>query len=300
MPEAFRRIHFVADRGDARLRLDQVLVRRVKEVTRMSRSRAQAWIEGGAVLVDGSPALRPAMRVRETAVVEIVLPDSAERRTTPEPEDGPLDILYEDHELIAINKPPGVVVHPSYKNTSGTVLNALLHRLRDRPDVRPGIVTRLDKDTSGVMLVALTPGVHARLQRSSVRKEYLAVVRGVPMPVSGTIDLALGRDPDDRRRIVADVEGIPSTTHYEVLSRQDDLSLVRCELVTGRTHQIRVHLAARGWPIVGDAVYGVVDVRIARVALHAWRLRLTHPMTGEPLVVEAPLPADMVTLVASS
>jgi 23S rRNA pseudouridine1911/1915/1917 synthase len=296
MPEAPRRIHFVADRGDARLRLDQVLVRRVKEVSRMSRSRAQAWIECGAVLVDGSPALRPAMRVRDTAVVEIMLPDSVERRTTPEPEDRPLDILYEDQQLVAINKPPGVVVHPSYKNTSGTVLNALLHRLRDRPEVRPGIVTRLDKETSGVMLVALTPGVHARLQRSAVRKEYLAVVRGVPVPPGGTIDLALGRDPDDRRRIVADVEGIPSTTHYEVVSTRDDLSLVRCELVTGRTHQIRVHLAARGWPIVGDAVYGVIDARIARVALHAWRLRLAHPVTGEPIDIEAPLPADLAAL----
>ena len=296
MPEGPRRIQFVADRGDARLRLDQVLVRRVSDITRMSRSRAQAWIETGAVLVNGSAASRPAMRVREGARVEIALPDSAEQRTRPEPEDRALDILYEDDHLLAINKPAGLVVHPSYKNASGTILNAVLGRLRDRRDVHPGIVTRLDKETSGVLLVALTPGVHARLQRERMRKEYLAIVAAAPVPLRGTIDLPLGRDAGDRRRVIVAADGLPATTHYEVLSTTGGLSLVRCELETGRTHQIRVHLAAKGWPIIGDTVYGVADDRMSRVALHAWRLQLRHPVSGEPLDIAAPIPGDIGAL----
>src|ERR671911_3230801 len=141
MPESPRRIHFVADRGDARLRLDRVLVRRVVDVSRMSRSRAQEWIETGLVLVDGSPVARPAIHVREGAAIEIALPDSTELRLRPEAENRALEVLYEDEHLIAINKPPGLVVHPSYKNPSGTLLNALLGRFGDRPSLRPGIVT---------------------------------------------------------------------------------------------------------------------------------------------------------------
>jgi 23S rRNA pseudouridine1911/1915/1917 synthase len=293
MPEPPRGIHFIADRGDARLRLDQVLVRRVTAVARMSRSKAQEWIESGAVLVDGVPAARPALRVREGAAVFVALPESAQPRTRPAPEDLPLAVLHEDAHLIAINKPAGLVVHPSFKNTSGTVLNALLGRFRSRADVRPGIVTRLDKDTSGVMLVALTAGVHARLQRVPPRKDYLAIVAGTPKPRSGTIDSALGRDRNDRRRMTVADDGVPSTTRYELLSSRNGVSLVRCELVTGRTHQIRVHLAARGWPIVGDAVYGVADDRIIRVALHSWRVKLCHPVSGAVLELTAPLPDDM-------
>jgi 23S rRNA pseudouridine1911/1915/1917 synthase len=299
MPEPPRRIHFVADRGDARLRLDQVLVRRVVEVTRMSRSRAQEWIETGAVMVDGSPAARSAMRVREGAAIDIALPDSAKARVQPGPEDLALDILYEDDHLMAINKPTGLVVHPSYKNASGTLLNALLGRFRARRDVRPGIVTRLDKDTSGVLLVALTPGVHARLQRQRLHKQYLAIVAGRPAARRGTIELTLGRDAHDRRRMAIVEDGLPSTTHYEVISSMDDVSLVRCELVTGRTHQIRVHLAACGWPIVGDTVYGAADERIARPALHSWRVQLLDPITGAPIEISAPMPEDMKAVVRS-
>jgi 23S rRNA pseudouridine1911/1915/1917 synthase len=299
MPEPPRRIHFVADRGDARLRLDQVLVRRVVDVARMSRSRAQDWIETGLVLVDGSPAARPAVRVREGAAIEIALPDSAEPRMRPAAEHRALDVLYEDDHLIAINKPPGLVVHPSYKNASGTVLNAVLGRFAERPGLRPGIVTRLDKDTSGVLLVALTPGIHAHLQRERLEKHYLAIVSGTPQPRSGTIDLALDRDPHDRRRMTTVDEGLPSMTRYEVISVSGHVSLVRCELVTGRTHQIRVHLAASGWPIIGDTCYGVADDRITRPALHSWRVRLRHPVTGEELEVTAPMPQDMGAVVRS-
>ena len=167
--------------------------------------------------------------------------------------------------------------------------------------MRPGLVSRLDKDTSGVVVIALSPGVHARIQRDTragrVTKEYLAIVRGTPQPAEGAITLPLAHDPADRRRIVVSEDGAPSETRYRVLSTHETHSLVHCELVTGRTHQIRVHLAARAWPIVGDATYGSPDPSIARQALHAWRVTLPHPASREPLIIEAPMPRDMQTLI---
>mgnify|MGYP006195725605 CR=1 FL=1 len=299
MPDGPGRIRFVADRGDARLRLDQALVRRAGEVSRMSRVRAQAWIEAGAVRVDGVAAPRSSIRLREGAVVEVDLPASAQRRSRPAPQELAIEILYEDEHLLAVNKPAGQVVHPSYRNAAGTLLNGVLWHLRGRAGTRPGIVSRLDKGTSGVLLVALAPSVHAALQRAAtagrVRKEYLAVVCGVPEPRRAEIRLPLARDPDDRRRVTVQEHGSESVTRYEVIAGGDGRSLVRCELVTGRTHQIRVHLAARGWPIVGDALYGG-DGTLARPALHAWRVRFRHPVTGAAMEITAPLPIDLPLL----
>ena len=296
MPDPPETIQFVADRGDARLRLDQVLVRRIRYNTRMSRHVAQQWIGAGAVSVDGQVARRPAARVREGAAVEVALPPTAARRATPEPEAIDLQVLYEDDAFIAINKPAGVVVHPSYKQLTGTLLNAVLWRMRDRPGVRPGILTRLDKETSGIVIVALRPQVHAAMQRQSasglIRKEYLALVRGTPRPTRDSIREPLGRDPGDRRRVIVTPGGAPSETRYQVVAAGTALSLVRCELVTGRTHQIRVHLSSRGWPILGDRVYGGGD-EIPRQALHAWRMVLPHPVTSAELLIEAPVPDDM-------
>jgi 23S rRNA pseudouridine1911/1915/1917 synthase len=196
------------------------------------------------------------------------------------------------------------VAHPTYKQTSGTVLNGLLWHIRDRASITPGILTRLDKDTSGLMVVALSPVVHAAMQRDAaagrLRKEYLAAVTVTPDPPSGTITLALARDPHDRRRVVPSPDGAPSETRYEVLSPSPHGALVRCELVTGRTHQIRVHLSARGWPIVGDRVYGTADDRIGRQALHAWRVTMPHPVTRVEMSFEAPPPKDMAALSAFS
>lgn len=218
-------------------------------------------------------------------------------RRRPQPEEGPLTIIYEDDWMLVADKPPGVVVHPTYKNTSGTLLNAVLWRVRDRPGAQPGILTRLDKDTSGLVVIALTPDVHATMQKDAsagrTTKQYLAIVVGAPDPTQGEIVLPLARDSGDRRRVVVTPEGAPCQTRYQVLSTHEGYSLVRCELVTGRTHQIRVHLAARGWPILGDRVYGAPDARIARQALHAWRVSLSHPATRQPLEFEAPIPADM-------
>ena len=201
--------------------------------------------------------------------------------------------------MLVVNKPAGMVVHPTYRNVTGTVLNGLLWRFRDRGDITPGLVS-LDKGTSGVLLVALSPGAHARIQRDAhagrVTKEYVAIVRGTPDPAEGVISLPLRRDTADRRRVVVDQEGAPSQTRYRVVSIDKGCSRVVCELVTGRTHQIRVHLASRGWPIVGDTTYGEPYPRIARQALHASRITFLHPRSGKQQSIEAPLPADMAGL----
>ena len=219
------------------------------------------------------------------------------RRPRPEPEALPVAIVYEDDSLIAIDKPPGMVVHPTYKNWSGTLLNGLLWHVRGRAGIDPSIVTRLDKDTSGVVLVALKPELHAQIQHDGaagrVKKEYLVVVRGTPDPARGSIALPLARSPEDRRLVIVTAAGQHSQTDYEVLSTVDGYSLVRCELVTGRTHQIRVHLAERGWPVAGDPTYGEAHPALTRQALHAWRVTLPHPLTRELLQLEAPVPRDL-------
>ena len=296
--------HFVADEGDARSRLDRILVRHVRSVSRFSRSLAQQWIYDGAVSVNGALARRPSDRVRAGAFVEVRFSDTVVLRTRPAPESLPLRVLYEDDAVMVVDKDAGTVVHPSYKRASGTLLNAVLARIAGRPGLQPGILTRLDKDTSGLVLLAMTPAVHASLQRAAgsglVRKEYLAAVAGRPVPPAGRIVHPLARDPDDRRRMTVSDGGAPSETRYEIVSTHRhgarDECLLRCELVTGRTHQIRVHLRASGWPIIGDPVYGTRDDRIGRQALHAWRLSFPHPSTDGRIEIESPVPADMASL----
>jgi len=230
-----------------------------------------------------------------------------------------VDILLEDDHLLAVNKPAGIVIHPSYKNVAGTLLDALRAYAYDWPaDERPSIVGRLDKLTSGIVIVAKTAAAHTSLQHAmaahETEKDYLAVVYGQVDVASGEIGLRLRHDPKDRRMIIASSDcGVTSLTRFERLATVDapdaGLSLLRCRLVTGRRHQIRVHLAASGWPIVGDPVYGearwsaVHDPALAaalqafpRQALHAWRVAFTHPITRERLIIEAPLPRDLEDL----
>ena len=211
----------------------------------------------------------------------------------------PLPLLFEDDHLLIVDKPAGLVVHPAYKNPSGTLLDELGARGWP-PGTRPSIVGRLDRVTSGLVIVAKTAEAHARLQRAlasgDAEKIYLAVVRGTT-PAAGVIDLPLASDPADRRRRAVSPAGAPSVTAFERVDTGADasgtVSRLTCRLVTGRRHQIRVHLAARGWPIVGDATYGTALEGFPRIALHAWRTAFVHPMTGEPLEVEAPLPPDL-------
>jgi 23S rRNA pseudouridine1911/1915/1917 synthase len=299
-------------------RLDLFLASACSDLTR---SRIRKLIQEGAVRVAGGVA-RPSRPVRSGEEVEVEVPEP--RKTPLEAEDIPLAILYEDSELLAIDKPPGIVVHPSPGHGSGTLVNALLHHVRDLAgvggDLRPGIVHRLDRDTSGVLLVAKTDRAHASLSRQmkkrTMRKEYLALVAGSPRVRKGDVALPIGRDPHDRKKMRAfraTSEELPAgvreaKTLFE-LEREFPalgLALLRCRLITGRTHQIRVHLAAAGLPVVGDPVYGrarfdrVKDAALRRrlesfprQALHAERVCFRHPATNEAVEIVAPIPEDL-------
>jgi 23S rRNA pseudouridine1911/1915/1917 synthase len=306
----------VADRGDAGRRLDHVLTRHLSDLRTVTRTSVQRSIRNGQVRVNGAVVTRTAARTAAGDVVSVTLPELKRARMSPE--ELPLDVLFEDDALLILNKPAGLVVHPTYRHMSGTVLNGLLSRARGwPPGARPSIVGRLDKLTSGIVVAAKTAASHAALQRAMAspraEKDYLAIVYGLVSPPRGTIDLRLSRAPGDRRRVVASADGLPSTTRYERIARSaapcGRFSLVRCRLATGRMHQIRVHLAARQWPIVGDPKYGeprwpeLEDPLLAerlrafpRQALHAWRLRLAHPISGGELRIEAPVPDDFASL----
>jgi len=212
-----------------------------------------------------------------------------------------LEILFEDECLVVVNKPAGIVVHPTYRNLDGTLIDELRERC---PGASLAAVGRLDKLTSGVVLVAKTAEVHALMQKRwhQADKVYVAVVQGLVEPDRGEIDQPLGTDPADRRRRMIRLDGAPSVTRFECVARSPSTarSLVRCRLLTGRRHQIRVHLAARGWPVVGDAVYGQALPGFPRHALHAWRLVLPHPLAQTAVIVEAPLHADFKTLLSAS
>jgi 23S rRNA pseudouridine1911/1915/1917 synthase len=306
-----------ADRGDAGQRLDLVLRRHLHDLRHATRTRLQGWIVDGRVTVNGIAVRRTSARTAFGDLVIVELPDAARRRATLA-EQKTLSVLYEDEHLLVVDKPAGMVAHPTYKHDGGTLLNALLWLARDWPaGTRPSLIGRLDKLTSGVVLVARSAATHARLQRimssPDSEKDYLAVVYGRVNEQGGRINLPLGRDQQDLRRVaVSRTAGASSVTLFERLASVGSLSLLRCRLVTGRRHQIRVHLAARGWPIVGDPTYG--DSRVSaiddptlsiaavfpRQALHSWRVAFAHPFTGARVEVEAPIPADLQKLLTAS
>jgi 23S rRNA pseudouridine1911/1915/1917 synthase len=308
------------DRGDTGLRIDLVLRRHLTDVGTATRTRVQAWIEGGRVTLNGRLVRRVATRAAPGDVLTVALPAEVSRPPMA-PEDLPVRVLYEDEHLLVVDKPAGMVVHPTHRHLAGTMMNALLWYARTWPPTsRPSIVGRLDKLTSGLVVVARTAAIHAALQRTwssnKTAKDYLALVYGRVSSSRGVIELGLRRDPADRRRVIASATlGAPSITRFERAGRAPaprvGLSLLRCRLVTGRTHQIRVHLATKGWPIVGDPVYGSprwkeVDDRplaealqsFPRQALHAWRVALVHPVTERRLLVESPVPDDLAGLIA--
>ncbi len=282
-----------------------------------SRSRIQQWIDSGAVTVNGKPSKSKAYLMLGDRID--VQPEPAPEELAFAPADVPLDIVFEDDTLLVINKPAGLVVHPAAGNWSGTVLNGLLHRYPDaRRLPRAGIVHRLDKETSGLMVVARTLTAQTdlvrQLQARTVKRTYLALVWGEP-PEKDTIDAPIGRDPRERTRmaVIESASGKPARTHFTTLQTVDigrgAISLVKCQLETGRTHQIRVHFQALGYPLVGDPVYSravtrgraqvirsPLPVPFVRQALHAYRLGLVHPLDGRTLQWQISPPDDMLEL----
>jgi 23S rRNA pseudouridine1911/1915/1917 synthase len=304
---------FTVDDRLAGLRLDRCITAFHGE---WSRSRVRRLIDDGHVLLNGKPG-KPATTVAAGDLIEVDEPPP--RLLDLAAEDIPLVILYEDAELLVLDKPPGLVIHPAAGNRSGTLVNALLQHCDDLSGIggaeRPGIVHRLDKDTSGLMVVAKTERAHLRLslafRRREVEKRYLAVCFGLPAAVNGVIEGAVGRHPTERKRMAVVAGGRQARTLYRVVEKLVGTSLIECRPVTGRTHQIRVHLAHVGNAIVGDPLYAGRQWRnlaehrhqhacrdFPRQALHAWRLAFDHPVTGERVDFEASPPADFQDLVA--
>ena len=304
--------HFTLDAETRGLRLDQALARLAPD---HSRSFLAGLIEQGRVSIDGRKVTKPSQRLPETGRITLEIP--AARPVDVGPQDLPLTILYQDDDLAVIDKPAGLVVHPAAGHPDSTVVNALLFHLQDLSGVggelRPGIVHRLDKDTSGVMVVAKNDAAHRHLTEQwatdRVIKEYNALVYGTPKDVRGSVEKPIGRDSRDRKRMAVATAGRQARTDYEVLEPLRYVSLLRCRLRTGRTHQIRVHLKALGHPIVGDPVYsgpqwrGIPDKKLQKLlsafprqALHAARISFPHPRSGELKTFEAPLPADFQRL----
>ena len=289
------RLTLTADRPGERA--DALLARLVPDLTR---SAAQKLLERGAVTLNGGPA-RKNDRPDPGDVLEVVLPDPEPIDLVPQ--DIPLDVVYEDGDVIVVNKPVGLVVHPAPGHPDGTLVNALLYHCGTslsgiNGELRPGIVHRIDRDTSGLIIAAKNDRAHlalaAQLQDHSLARTYEAVAVGGLREDSGTVDAPIGRHPVDRKKMAVDRKnGREAITHWTVLARYPGYTHVECRLETGRTHQIRVHLASIGHPLLGDTVYGAKKPvpGLAGQCLHARRLRFVHPSTGEPVELECPLPA---------
>lgn len=289
---------FTAAEDDKGERLDKFLAARLAE---LSRSRVQALVKEGAVTVNGRAAKSSHEMAPGDTVTGTVPPD---KPAEAQPQDLPLEILYEDEHLAVLNKASGMVVHPAHGNEDGTVVNALLHRMGGMSSIggvaRPGIVHRLDKETSGCLVVARTDAAHHSLTDQfagrTVEKVYLAVVQGVPAMRTGTVKTNIGRDPNDRLRmaVLPPPAGKSAVTDYRVLHVTGRDALVECTLHTGRTHQIRVHMKHLGHPLLGDEVYARLNrqTRTGRLMLHALRLGFTHPVSGKLLTLTAPVPPE--------
>ena len=277
-------------------RADQLIARLVPELTR---SAAQRLLEEGAVTRNGQP-VKKNYKAAEGDVLAVALPDPEPAEAVPQ--DIPLDVVYEDDDVIVVNKPVGLVVHPAAGHPDGTLVNALLYHCGKSLSgingaLRPGIVHRIDRDTSGLIIAAKNDAAHqalaAQLADHSLYREYEAVCVGVLKEDAGTVDAPIGRNPTDRKKMAVDRKnGRPAVTHWSVLARYPGHTHIRCRLETGRTHQIRVHLASLGHPLLGDTVYGAKKPvpGLAGQCLHARRLSFVHPRTGERLTLECPLP----------
>ena len=292
-------------------RLDRALAR---SVPALSRERLKTLISQAAVAVNGVAALDPAAKLKGNERFAITVPPV--RPLHNEAQDIALAIIHEDDDLIVVDKPAGLVVHPAAGNLDGTLVNALLHHCAGKLSgiggvARPGIVHRIDKDTSGLIVAAKSDRAHEGLARQfaqhSIKRSYLALVNGVPTTASGTVDAPLARSPFDRKKmaIVQGARGKRAVTHWRLLEPLRDAALVQCRLETGRTHQVRVHMASLGHSLVGDPVYGgarpqhralLARLRFARQALHAAGLAFEHPVLNKNLSFESPVPPDMQEL----
>lgn len=282
-----------ADEGDTRL--DKYVCARVPE---LSRTRVQKLIAAGNITVNGQPA-KPGLRLNPGDRIDIDIPPAPPRELKPEAI--PLKIIYEDDDLLVVDKPAGLTVHPAPGHPTHTLVNAILAHFPHLADIgdslRPGVVHRLDKDTSGVMLVAKNSAAQADLARQfkshSVTKAYLALVRGRLEPENGIIEADIGRDPHNRKKMAVVAVGREARTEYRVIKYIGGYTLLEIIPETGRTHQIRVHLAAIGFPVVGDKVYGVKSPHLSRQFLHACRLGFKLPATSDYVEFESELPADL-------
>jgi 23S rRNA pseudouridine1911/1915/1917 synthase len=294
-------------------RLDKVLA----DASGLSRERVKSLIAQGLVEIDGARAAQPSAKAQAGASFSIHVPPPADAQASPQ--DIPLVIPYEDEHLIVIDKPAGLVVHPAAGNPDGTLVNALLHHCRGNLSgiggvARPGIVHRIDKDTSGLLVVAKSDAAHEGLAKQfadhSIERVYQAIVAGHPSPSKGTISARIGRSDRNRKKmaVLADASsrGKHAVTHYKVLKTLDNCALVECRLETGRTHQVRVHMASIGHPLLGDPVYGKTPVPLrpllkslnfSRQALHAAVLGFIHPIRGDKLRFTSDTPPDMKELI---
>ena len=286
-------------------RLDRYLSQKLSD---LSRSRIQQLIEQGHVQVNDQICTSKKINLKIGDRISLEIPAIEPLKLIAA--DIPLDILYEDEELIILNKPAGLVVHPAPGHPEGTLVNAILSHCPNLPGIggiqRPGIVHRLDKDTTGAIVIAKTDlayqHLQAQLQAKTARREYLGLVYGVPKTETGSIDLPIGRNPQDRKKMgIVSIEdgGRAAITHWQVEERLANYTLIHFQLETGRTHQIRVHSAKIGHPIVGDPLYSSahsIGVNLPGQALHAWKLQLQHPVSGKLLEVTAPLPRSFTTL----
>lgn len=274
---------------------------RLSRETGMTRSRVETLIREGRAQVNGAVEKKPGRKVSETDAVSCDVPPPA--AVEARPEDIPLEILYEDDDLAVVVKPCGMVVHPAAGNEDGTLVNALLFHLKNLSGIggalRPGIVHRLDKDTSGLLLVAKNDATHAALSDAlkarTIHKTYRAVARGAFKEPTGVVEAPIGRSPKDRKKMAIVPDGRYARTEYRVLEPLRGATLVDVNLITGRTHQIRVHFASIGHPLLGDPLYGGKNQpSVGRLMLHARRIEFTHPATGQPMVFEAPEPPEFL------
>lgn len=290
--------------GNTGTRLDKSLAQHLPD---MSRSRLQLLIEKGCVRLGGATITDAGRKVKsgEHYIIEVPEPEESVLK----PLDFPLSVVFEDDHLLVIDKPAGLTVHPAPGHSDDTLVNALLSHCGKSLSgiggvMRPGIVHRIDKDTSGLLVVAKHDAAHralsAQLAGRTLKREYIAVVKGLPVPVSGTIRASIGRSPSNRKKMaVVKSGGRDAVTHYKVVKPLNNAALVQCRLETGRTHQIRVHLAHIGHPIIGDPVYGrkLKGIDFPRQALHAASLRLNHPATGREMEFSSKLPFDISQLI---